>query len=60
MQRFSLVSNLGTIVFMFKCDVIMLKLFGHVETQTMQTADWADRADYADHADWGLVFLLVP
>ena len=53
MQRFSLVSNLGTIVFMFKCDVIMLKLLGHVETQTMQTADWADRADYADYADWG-------
>ena len=26
MQRFILVSNLGTIVFMFKCDVIMLKL----------------------------------
>ena len=26
MQRFSLVSNLGTIIFMFKCDVIMLKL----------------------------------
>ena len=26
MQRFLLVSNLGTIVFMFKCDVIMLKL----------------------------------
>ena len=35
------------------------KSVGHVETQTMQTADCRLSADHADCADWVLFFLLV-
>ena len=38
--------------------VTKVVLSGHVETQTIQTADCADRADCEDCADWVLFFYL--